>query len=95
MRDLAVLAELVLSGRFDDPAAPALLTELEARRGGDHRVMETFTDSLARLFTVRFAPLGQLRAAGLIVADLLPFVRHTLARQSMGLRSRLPRIHPP
>jgi 2-octaprenyl-6-methoxyphenol hydroxylase len=92
MRDLAVLAELVLSGRFDDPAAPELLAELEARRRGDHRVMETYTDILARLFTQPFKPLAYLRSAGLIATDLLPFVRHALARQSMGLRSRLPRI---
>jgi len=90
-----VLAELVLSGRFDDPAAPALLAELEARRGRDHRVVEVFTDTLARLFTLPFKPLGQLRAAGLIATDLLPFVRHALARQSMGLHSRLPRVSRP
>ena len=92
MRDLAVLAELVLSGRFDDPAAPELLAELEVRRRGDHRLMETYTDILARLFTPPSKALGYLRAAGLIATDLLPFVRHALARQSMGLRSRLPRI---
>ncbi len=92
MRDVAALAELLLG---EPGQAPAELRQaFEACRRSDHRTVETFTDTLARLFTVPFTPLAHARAAGLIATDLLPFVRHALARQSMGLRVRLPRIAP-
>lgn len=90
MRDVGTLAQLLLSGRYQDPAAVALLQTFEQCRGSDHRVMEVFTDTLARLFTVPFKPLAHARGMGLIATDVLPFMHHTLARQSMGLRSPLP-----
>jgi 2-octaprenyl-6-methoxyphenol hydroxylase len=37
-------------------------------------------------------PLAHLRAAGLVAADLIPSVKHQLARQSMGLSGRMSKL---
>ena len=91
MRDVGVVTELINTDGCD-PGAPELLAVFGRRRRGDHQTIEKMTDTLARLFLPRFLPLSHARAAGLIVTDLLPPVRHLLARQSMGLRERLPRL---
>ena len=47
--------------------------------------MFRFTDILVNVFSNKLLPLAHLRAAGLLSVDLLPYVRHALAKQSMGL----------
>jgi len=46
---------------------------------------------LATIFSTRFAPVAVVRDAGLLAVDLLPPLRHRLAKQMMGLGGRLPR----
>ena len=51
-----------------------------------------FTDSLVRGFGFPLAPPGALRAAGLLLFDLLRPVKHEFARRTMGLAGRQPRL---
>lgn len=94
LRDVAVLADLLVAADRDaaDPGSEALLAAYSKTRQGDLDTVERYTDLLARAFLVPSAPAGHLRGAGLLLLDLVPSMRHVLARQSMGLRFRRPRV---
>ena len=87
LRDAAEIAELIASA--DDPGHPLLLAEYEARRRKDMLRVYKLTDTLVKVFSNRFPPLAHARAAGLILLDILPSLRHLMARQSMGLLGRM------
>jgi 2-octaprenyl-6-methoxyphenol hydroxylase len=92
LRDIAVLAGLLQAHPDEDPGDAALLAEYERSRQDDLKTVVRFTDTLARLFANPWPPLAHARAAGLVAVDLIPTLRHMLARQNMGLRARLPRL---
>ena len=83
LRDVAELAEIIAA--YDDPGHELLLSEYAARRRKDMQRVYRITDTLVKLFSNSFAPLGHARSAGLIALDLMPSIRHLMARQSMGL----------
>ena len=83
LRDVAELAEIIAA--YDDPGHELLLSEYVARRRKDMQRVYRITDTLVKLFSNSFAPLGHARSAGLIALDLMPSIRHLMARQSMGL----------
>ncbi len=87
LRDIATLVDGF--ARSDDPGAADVLHAYRQQREADTQRVYRFTDGLIRLFSNRFAPLAHARAAGLLAVDMLPFVKHRLARQSMGLSGRL------
>ena len=89
MRDVGSLAALmrqVTDGHID---FDIIASALGRWRDIDHCMTEQFTHTLARLFTVPLAPLAQARGAGLILTDILPWLRHAVARRSMGLHMPL------
>lgn len=91
LRDIATLVD-VLAGRDEheaDPGHAALLSHYQQLRQADSQRVYRFTDALIRIFSNRFAPLAHARACGLLAVDLVPFIKHRLARQSMGLTGRL------
>lgn len=94
IRDVAamaqVLADAVAAGR-DIASAKVLEGYAQWRRKDQWRVI-AFTDGLARLFTNPLPPVALARDAGLVALDLLPGAKHTLARYTMGLAGRLPRL---
>ncbi|MEM7293753.1 MAG: 2-octaprenyl-6-methoxyphenyl hydroxylase [Pseudomonadota bacterium] len=92
IRDVGLLTELLAAQPELELASADLLQEFSRRRVDDHRRVERFTDTLARLFTLPFTGAGHLRGAGLIATDVVPFLRRSLARQSMGMGGRLPLI---
>ncbi len=94
LRDAATLAELVADAvrGGEDPGAPELLADYARRRAADHAGVVRFTDALARVFSVRLPLAAPLRAAGLLALDLLPPAGRALARRSMGLAGRQPRL---
>lgn len=94
LRDAAALAELIVeAGRSGgDPGAEPLLARYEAWRRQDQRRAITLTDGLVRVFTSDFAPLVLARNLGMIALDLVPALKSALARQTMGLAGRLPRL---
>ena len=91
IRDVAVLLGLLERMGAEDPGAPELLEAYAAWRRADHRNIIRLTDLLARLFTLRLAPVVWGRDLGLVLVDTLPPLKHWLARQTMGLGTRIPR----
>lgn len=92
LRDVAALAEVIGEAvrTGQDPGTLAVLDRYAGWRRWDQRRAVAFTDGLVRLFT---APLlGPARQLGLLAFDLAPPAKHWLARQSMGLAGRLPRL---
>ncbi|MCW9014708.1 MAG: 2-octaprenyl-6-methoxyphenyl hydroxylase [Gammaproteobacteria bacterium] len=87
LRDAAEIAELIATA--DDPGHALLLAEYEASRRKDMLRVYQLTDTLVKIFSNKFTPLAHARAAGLIMLDLLPSLRHLMARQSMGLLGRM------
>ena len=94
LRDVALLAELIVanSGTSDDVGSASMLQSYQEMREKDALRVYRFTDTLVKVFSNSFSPLSHLRSAGLVMADLLPSVKHQLARQSMGLSGRLSRL---
>jgi 2-octaprenyl-6-methoxyphenol hydroxylase len=87
LRDVAELAELIAS--HDDSGHELLLSEYAAKRRKDMQRVYRITDSLVKIFSNSFAPLGHARASGLIALDLMSSIRHLVARQSMGLLGQM------
>ena len=90
LRDVAAMAELI--SQHDDAGHPLLLAEYHAKRFQDMQRVYRFTDTLVQLFSNRLTPLAHLRAAGLVLLDMLPPMRHVLAKQSMGLLAPMSRM---
>ncbi len=86
LRDIAMLTELIATAA--DAGDSKLLQSYVEQREDDARRVYRFTDSLVKIFSNSSAPLGHLRAAGLVAVGLVPQLRHQLARQSMGLSGR-------
>jgi 2-octaprenyl-6-methoxyphenol hydroxylase len=92
LRDVAQLVELLMRPSIDDPGDDATLRRYADFRRADVRRTVRFTDTLARAFINPFKPIAYARAAGLLTLDCVPPLRHALARQTMGLRGRVPRL---
>ena len=90
LRDIALLTELVTGS--NDPGDRNTLQTYVDQREQDARRVYRFTDSLVKVFSNDNAPLGHLRAAGLVAVGLVAPLRHQLARQSMGLGGRAAEI---
>jgi 2-octaprenyl-6-methoxyphenol hydroxylase len=90
LRDIALLAEL-LTLQSSESMEETLSSYVEMREQDAQRVYR-FTDALVKVFSNDSSVLGHMRAVGLLATDLMPFVKHKLARQSMGLSGRLSRL---
>lgn len=90
LRDIALLTELITGS--NDPGERNTLQTYVDQREQDARRVYRFTDSLVKVFSNDNAPLGHLRAAGLVAVGLVAPLRHQLARQSMGLGGRAAEI---
>ncbi len=94
MRDVAALCDCVADALQDsvDPGVAAVLARYSDWRRSDHRKLVHFTDKLVRLFGSTRPGAGTLRNIGMIGFDLIPGVRRTFARHTMGLAGELPRL---
>lgn len=90
LRDVAVLADVLVEAakHGEDPGDLSLLNEYRKWREGDQNRVAAITDGLARLFANPFGPLRLMRNMGLVGLDLLPGLKHQVARQFMGVNSR-------
>lgn len=79
LRDAHALADALAQ----HGATPRALAAFAARRALDRRMTIGATDTLARLFTVDFAPLAALRGLALTALEFAPPVKTALARQMM------------
>lgn len=94
LRDIAVLVDIIADAlkAGEDPGSDAVLKQYSDLRTRDINSMALITDGLARLFSNPLLSITLARNAGLIAADLLPGVRHQIARHAMGVIGRLPRL---
>lgn len=90
LRDVAQLAENIQQHGVQNPVR--WLNDYAASRQQDMKRVFRFTDSLVKLFSNNFMPLAHARAAGLMMVDCLPSLRHLLAKQSMGLFGKMSRL---
>lgn len=67
----------------DDPGAPALLTRYARARRLDRFGAIGFTDTLIRVFSNDLGPWRMARGGGLAALDLLPPLKHFVARRMM------------
>jgi 2-octaprenyl-6-methoxyphenol hydroxylase len=94
LRDVAALAEIIANAHHAqiDIGDLAVLQQYAQWRKADHKQIIGFTDTLVRVFSNHFTPLQTARTAGLFALDTLPAAKDILAKHSMGLAGRLPRL---
>ena len=83
LRDVWALVRQLRAAAASDPGAPALLMDYAAGRGLDRHGTIRFTDGLVRLFSNESDLLRHLRGAGLMGLDMLPPLRHFVAKRMM------------
>jgi len=90
LRDVAVLAESIQKSGVEYPLK--WLHDYAVIREKDMKRVFRLTDSLVKIFSNKFMPLAHARAAGLMMIDCLPSMRHMLAKQSMGMAGKMSRL---
>ena len=92
LRDVCALAGLLMRdrdphcharGAAPDPGRAELLARYAGARRLDRAGTVRFTDSLVRIFSNDIAPLRHARGAALLALDLLPPLRHFVARRML------------
>jgi 2-octaprenyl-6-methoxyphenol hydroxylase len=91
LRDVATLADVIAEDREHIGEREPLARYDEWRRR-DRRTVIAFTDGLVRLFGNPLLPIKMVRDIGLLLFDLTPPAKDTLAALSMGVAGRLPRL---
>ncbi len=94
MRDVAALCDCIadaIEGEKDIGSVSVLEAYAEWRRD-DQKKLVRFTDSIVRLFGDARGPVRSLRNLGMLGFDLVPGVRRSFARHTLGLAGRLPRL---
>ncbi len=94
LRDVATLAEVLADGLESntDLGSPEVLTRYCEWREQDQKDVVRLTDGLVRIFRNPLNAVRLGRNLGLLGLDLLPGAKSLLARQTMGLRGKLPRL---
>ncbi|WP_338113739.1 FAD-dependent monooxygenase [Thiococcus pfennigii] len=94
LRDVAALAEVLVAARRagDDVGGTAALAAYRDWRRRDQAEVAATTDLLARLFVGGWPPLRAARDLGLLGIELVPGLRHQLARRFMGRAGRQTRL---
>ena len=97
MRDVAALCDCIAdardeSGESFDCGNTAILENYAEWRRDDQGKVVRFTDGIVRLFGDTRAPVRTLRNLGMLAFDMIPGVRKTFAKHTMGLAGRLPRL---
>ena len=86
LADAACLAETLKAREYWRGVGDArLLRRYERARRAQVQAMSLATDALAQLFSHDTGPLPQVRNWGLSGVEQMPFLKHWLARQAMGL----------
>jgi 2-octaprenyl-6-methoxyphenol hydroxylase len=95
LRDIAILSELIVDSVRSavDIGQQAMLQEYAQLREQDIKRVYRFTDTLVKTFSNNISVLGHVRSLSLLVTDVLPDIKHQLAKQSMGLSGRLSRLN--
>ena len=96
MRDVAAIVDCIADAAKSkvtfDPGAADVLARYSDWRRSDQEKLVRFTDGLVKLFGSEKRPLRVLRSIGMLGFDLVPIVRSTFAKHTMGLAGHLPRL---
>jgi 2-octaprenyl-6-methoxyphenol hydroxylase len=94
LRDVAALAQVISDAHAagHDIGQLATLEHYAQWRSRDHRQVIGFTNTLVQGFSNAFPPLALARNLGLLATDLIPPLKHSLARHAMGLSGKLPKL---
>lgn len=97
LRDVAALCDCLADARLAnpdafDPGARATLERYAHWRKTDQHKLVHFTDGLVRLFGDARGPVRAARNAGMLAFDIVPGLRRTFAKHTMGLAGYLPRL---
>ncbi|WP_455198085.1 2-octaprenyl-6-methoxyphenyl hydroxylase, partial [Kaarinaea lacus] len=94
LRDVATLAQTITDAikAEQDIGELQILKQYAQWRSRDHQQVIGFTNTLVNTFSNRFPPLAFVRNLGLLATDVIPPLKHGLARHSMGLSGKLPRL---
>jgi 2-octaprenyl-6-methoxyphenol hydroxylase len=97
MRDVAALCDCIADARFEqselfDCGNTAILENYAEWRRDDQEKVVRFTDGIVRLFGDSRPPVRVLRNLAMLAFDMIPGVRKTFAKHTMGLAGRLPRL---
>jgi len=92
MRDVAVLAEEIASAMKagTDIGDLQVLQRYADLRRKDHKNVIAFTDGLVRLFTNPLFPVKLARSMALTLLDIMPGVKKSVAKRTMGMAGRVP-----
>jgi 2-octaprenyl-6-methoxyphenol hydroxylase len=91
LRDVAALCDCIADCR-DDVGNAELLSRYAKWRRSDQKKLVHITNGLVHLFGHSAGPVKSLRNLGMLGFDLIPGVRKTFAKHTMGLAGRLPRL---
>jgi 2-octaprenyl-6-methoxyphenol hydroxylase len=94
LRDVSILAEIIAqqSGDAADPGCSTVLDAYQKWRRSDQNKVSWFTHNLISLFGNDRPDLSLGRNLGLVFLDLIPGAKAMLAKHTMGLAGRLPRL---
>ena len=97
LRDVATIAEIIADDaasrrELADAGSDAVLGRYGEWRKEDQRKVAWFTHGLIRCFGARAPGLGAARGLGLLAFDVVPGAKPLLARHTMGMAGRLPRL---
>jgi len=94
IRDVSALAEVIADAikLNKDFGTTDVLKNYEETRKKDQSNVAFITDSLATVFSNKLFPLTKMRSKGLILSDVMPPVKHAMAKHAMGLSGKLPRL---
>ena len=97
LRDVAALCDCIADLKFAtsnsfDAGDAELLSRYAKWRRSDQKKLVHFTDGLVRVFGHSAGPVKTLRDLGMLGFDLIPGVRKTFVKHTMGLAGRLPRL---
>ena len=94
LRDVATLAQVLIDAKTNNMQLGDMrvLKQYAQWRKRDHWQTSFVTDGLVRLFSSRLLPLMLARNLGLVALDMMPSVKHVIARHAMGYVGKLSRL---
>jgi len=94
LRDAATLAEILVNARENQQPLgdePVLKSYVDWRCS-DQRWIDGLTSGVSQLFGCHLPGLGRFRGAGLLMTNLLPPLKHRLAKRLLGLSGKCPKL---
>ncbi len=94
LRDVAGLSEQLMTARSkrQDIGSEPVLHNYQMTRKTDQDSVIKFTDTLASIFYNDDLIKGKLRAAGMLLTELVPSVKENLMIRAMGLKGKQPTL---